>query len=416
MVIRQSVGMRNEKTFTGNRTQNMPWDDETGNKGRNPWGKAPGGDNGGERKSPWGSGGNSGGRGPKQDPDLEEMLNRLQNGMKDIMPGNFGGGKVILAGVGVLALLWLSSGFYIVNPGEHAVVQRFGAWSRTIDTEGLKYHIPAPVEKISKYNVNEIRTMNIGFVGPAGRGATAAAGRDIPEESLMLTSDFNIVDLDFVIQWNISSAEDFIFNIENPENTLRKVAQSAIREVVGQTNMFPIITTERGVVAEKSKAIMQKILNDYKSGINVTQVLITSAEVHPDVQTAFQDVQSAKQDGEDVQNRAQAYREDVLPKARGQASRIVQEAEGYKQSVIARATGDASRFDAMLTAYQSGQDVTKERIYIETMEEVLKNAQKIILDDKGKQGVVPYLPLNELNRVAPAAGSPAPTTTTTKGQ
>jgi membrane protease subunit HflK len=168
--------------------------------------------------------------------------------------------------------------------------------------------------------------------------------------------------------------------------------------------MFPIITTERGIVAEKSKAIMQKILNDYKSGINVTQVLINSAEVHPDVQTAFQDVQSAKQDGEDVQNRAQAYREDILPKARGQATRIKQEAEAYKQSAISRATGDADRFNSILAAYQSGQDVTKERMYIETMESVLKNAQKIILDDKGGKGVVPYLPLNELSRTAPAAG------------
>jgi membrane protease subunit HflK len=391
----------------------MPWDDDSGNKGRNPWGKPTGNDNGGERRNPWGSGGGGYGRGPGNDPDLDDILNRLQNGLKDFMPGNFGGGKVVLAGIGVLALLWLASGFYIVNPGEHAVVQRFGAWNRTVDTEGLKYHFPAPVEKISKYNVNEIRTMNVGFVGGVGRGTNVSGGRDVPEESLMLTSDFNIVDLDFVIQWNISSAEDFIFNIENPENTLRKVAQSAIREVVGQTNMFPIITTERGIVAEKSKAIMQKILNDYKSGINITQVLITSAEVHPDVQTAFQDVQSAKQDGEDVQNRAQAYREDILPKARGQASRVLQEAEGYRQSVISRATGDAERFNSILAAYQSGQDVTKERIYIETMEEVLKNAQKIILDDNNKQGVVPYLPLNELNRVAPAAGT---STTTTKGQ
>jgi membrane protease subunit HflK len=334
----------------------------------------------------------------------------MQDGMKGFFPGNFGGGKVVLAGVGVLALLWLASGFYIVNPGEHAVVQRFGAWNRTMDTEGLKYHLPSPVENVTKFNVNEIRTMNIGFTGPAGRGGNVIPGRDVPEESLMLTSDFNIVDLDFVIQWNITNAEDYIFNIENPENTLRKVAQSAIREVVGQTNMFPIITTERGIVAEKSKAIMQKILNDYKSGINVTQVLINSAEVHPDVQTAFQDVQSAKQDGEDVQNRAQAYREDILPKARGQASRVKQEAEAYKQSVISRATGDADRFNSILAAYQSGQDVTKERIYIETMEEVLKNAQKIIMDDNGKQGVVPYLPLNDLNRTAPAAGS------STKGQ
>ena len=398
----------------------MGWDDNDANKGRNPWGNNPsGGNDGGNRKNPWGTGGggNQGGgrgRGPNQPPDIDDILSRMQDGMKDFIPGGFGGGKLILAGVGALALLWLSSGFYIVNPGEHAVVQRFGAWVRTVDNEGLKYHIPAPIELVNKFNVNEIRTMNIGFTGPVGRGSNVSAGRDVPEESLMLTSDFNIVDLDFVVQWNISSAEDFIFNIENPENTLRKVAQSAIREVVGQTRMFSIITTERGAVADNAKAIMQKILNDYKSGINITQVLINSAEVHPDVQSAFQDVQSAKQDAEDVQNRAQAYREDIIPKARGAASRVTQEAQAYKQSVIARASGDADRFNSVLSAYQSGQDVTKERMYIETMESVLKNAQKIILDDKGGKGVVPYLPLNELTRTAPAAGSAK--STESKGQ
>lgn len=395
----------------------MPWDEDNGNKGRNPWGGGSSSGGGGKRKNPWGSGGggnnnnNGGGRGPygggPEQPDLDDIIARMQDGMKGFLPGDFGGGKAILLGVGALALLWLASGFYTITPGEHAVIQRFGAWERTVDTEGLKYRLPAPIETMSKFNVNEIRTMNIGFISGAGR--TGGNLRDVPDESLMLTSDFNIVDLDFVIQWNISSAEEFIFNIENPENTLRKAAQSAIREVVGQTRMFSIITTERGVVADKAKTIMQKILNDYQSGINVTQVLINSAEVHPDVQSAFQDVQSAKQDGEDVQNRAQAYREDIIPRARGAATRIIQEAEAYKESAIARATGDADRFNSVLRAYQSGQDVTKQRMYIETMESVLKNAQKIIMDDKGKQGVVPYLPLTELNRSQADAKEPANT-------
>lgn len=177
--------------------------------------------------------------------------------------------------------------------------------------------------------------------------------------------------------------------------------------------MFPIITTERAAVAGNAKGIMQKMLNDYKSGINIAQVLINSAEVHPDVQPAFQDVQSAKQDAEDAQNRAGAYREDIIPKARGAATQIIQQAEAYQQSVIARANGDASRFDAVLEAYQSGKDVTKERMYIETMEEVLKNAQKIIMDGKGSQGVVPYLPLNELKN---APERPATSSSNTRGQ
>jgi membrane protease subunit HflK len=390
----------------------MPWD-ENDKKNRNPWGSGPTGNNnsGNKGKNPWGSGGNdNGGRGP-EGPDFDDIFGRFQDGMRGFMPGDFGGGKMILLGAAALAALWLASGFYTINPGEHAVIQRFGAWEKTVDTEGLNYRFPAPIETMTKFNVNEIRTMNIGFASAGGRNT--AGGRDVPEESLMLTSDFNIVDLDFVVQWNISSAEDFLFNIESPENTLRKAAQSAIREVVGQTRMFSIITTERGAVADKAKEIMQKILNDYKAGINITQVLINSAEVHPDVQNAFQDVQSAKQDAEDVQNRAQAYREDIIPKARGAATRVTQEAEAYKQSAIARATGDADRFNSVLSAYQSGQDVTKERMYIETMESVLKNAQKIILDDNGKQGVVPYLPLNDLNRTK---AEPKETTLGTKGQ
>lgn len=410
----------------------MPWDENDGNK-KNPWGSSAGNGGqgnakgGGGKKNPWGGGGSGrgndnggggnrgsygGGRGPDQ--DFDDIFGRFQDGMKGFLPGDFGGGKTILIGIGVVAALWLASGFYTIGPGEHAVIQRFGAWEKTVDQEGLNYRLPAPIETMTKFNVNEIRTMNIGFAAPISGGRNTAGGRDVPEESLMLTSDFNIVDLDFVIQWNISSAEDYLFNIENPDNTLRKVAQSAIREVVGQTRMFSIITTERGAVADQAKTIMQKILNDYKSGINITQVLINSAEVHPDVQSAFQDVQSAKQDAEDVQNRAQAYREDIIPKARGAATRIKQEAEAYKQSAIARATGDADRFNSVLSAYQSGQDVTKERMYIETMESVLKNAQKIILDDNGKQGVVPYLPLNEISR--PKTDSKAATSAETKGQ
>ncbi len=393
----------------------MPWDDNNGNKGKNPWGGSSGGGGGPGRKNPWGTGGgndNGGsGRGGPEQPDIDDILSRMQDSMKDFFPGNFGGGKIIVAGIAALIALWLASGLYTINPGEHAVVKRFGQWTRTVDTEGLKYRLPAPIEVMDKFNVNEIRTMNIGFTATATGGRTAASGGvDLPDESLMLTSDFNIVDLDFVVQWNISSAEDYVFNIEDPENTLRKIAQSAIREVVGQTRMFQIITTERSAVAENAKVIMQKILDHYKSGINITQVLINSAEVHPDVQNAFQDVQSAKQDAEDVQNRAQAYREDIIPKARGAATRVIQESQAYNQSVIARATGDADRFNSVLSAYQSGKDVTKERMYIETMENVLKNAQKIIMDDQGGKGVVPYLPLPEMNR-APSKTEAANTKT-----
>lgn len=366
----------------------------SGDKNKNPWGNHSNDDGG----SPWGGGrGGSGGGG--EPPDMDEMLRRAQENFNSVFPGGGGGHTVaIFAVLGVL-ILWGLSGFYVVNPGENAVIQRFGAWSRTQAEPGLGYHLPTPIESTTIVNVEEIRKMNIGFAESLGsRSSRNPVGvRDIPEESLMLTSDRNIVSLHLEIQWNIKSSEDYVFEIRDQENTIKKVAESAIREVVGQTNMFPIITNQRQEVADKTKEIIQKNLDEYNSGVNVTSVLIQRAELHPDVQGAFQDVQSAKQDAEDVKNRADAYREDILPKARGQAIQMVQEAQAYKQSAIARATGDAERFNSVYTAYLSGKDVTKKRIYIETLEKVLSNAQKIILSEGG-QGVVPYLPLDELNK------------------
>ena len=385
----------------------MGWDDKPDNKRKNPWGK-PGNDD----RGAWGGGGGQKppGGGGNEPPDIDEMLRRAQANFRSVMPGELNSFSIIGIILAAVVALWLASGFFIVNPGDNVVIQRFGAWSRTADKEGLGYHFPAPIESAETVKVNELRSMNIGFTEAYDR--TGERGqRDLPEESLMLTADRNIVDLNIVLQWSIKSAEDFVFNIEDQENTIKQVAQSAIRDIVGQTEMFPIITNKREEVAAKTKAIIQQNLDEYRSGVTISQVLIKKAEVHPDVQDAFQDVQSAKQDAEDVQNRAEAYREDILPKARGLATQMNREAEGYKQSVIAKANGDADRFNSVYAAYLGGKDVTKERIYIETMEEVLKNAQKIILDKDGGSGVVPYLPLNELNkssvRAAPKPENPA---------
>lgn len=373
----------------------MGWEDQGNsdkNKGRrNPWGHQPP-----QQQPPRGPYNNGGGRGPSE-PNIDDLFRRFSDGLNGLFSGGSGGGRIAAIALGAVGLLWLVSGLYIVNPGEQVVVQRFGAWERTRTHEGLGYHFPYPIEARTTVKVNEIRNMTIGFVGQATRGGTSTR-RDIAEESLMLTADRNIVDLDLTIQWNIKSAEDYLFKVQDQESTIKKVAESAIREAVGQTPMFSTLTTGRATVAQKAQEILQRNLDEYHSGVNITQVLIQSAEVHPDVQAAFQDVQSAKQDAEDVQNQAQAYREDIIPRARGNAIQLVQEAQAYKQSTIARANGDASRFDAVYEAYLKGQDVTKQRLYIETMEEVLKNAQKIILDDNGKQGVVPYLPLTELNK------------------
>lgn len=370
----------------------------------NPWGSSSGGDNRGNR-GPWGSGGSGGGRGGNNNdlpPDLNDMLRKAQENLRQVFPRGFQGPRLFgLIALGVMAL-WLASGFYIIVPGESGVIQRFGAWHSTKTDAGLGYHLPYPVETLAKVNVTEIRRLSVGF---SDRVTMSGAQRQIlPEESLMLTADANIVDMDMVVLWTIKSAEDYLFHIREPENTIKKVAESAIREVVGQTLMFPLITQERDNVANRARDIMIKTLDGYKSGITINQVLIQRAEVHPDVQDAFQDVQSAKQDAIEVQNRAGAYREDILPKARGDAIRMKQEAEGYKQSVVARATGDAERFNSIYAAYLTNKDVTRTRLYLETMEDVMKNAQKIIMDgDASKSGVVPYMPLNELK---PAAGSP----------
>lgn len=360
---------------------------------KNPWGNKPGNDD----ASPWGKGGSRGGNGGGEPPDLDDVLKKAQENLKGFIPGGFEGSPVIILAILAILGLWLSSGFYIVNPGENAVVQRFGAWERTQAESGLGYHFPAPIETATILNVQEIKKMNIGFIEGFSRSGQAAT-RDIPNESLMLTSDRNIVDLDIVIQWNIKSAENYVFEILDQENTIKKVAESAIREVVGQTDMFPIITTGRTAVADRTREIIQKNLDEYKSGVNITQVLIDNAEVHPDVQAAFQDVQSAKQDAEDTQNRANAYREDILPKARGRAIQMIQEAQAYEQSTVAKANGDAERFNAVYKAYKTGEDVTKERIFIETMENVLRNANKIILDGDAGGGAVPYLPLESLGQ------------------
>lgn len=389
----------------------------------NPWGKpGPGSEN---SSSPWGvGGGGSGGsrgpsrgpggygRGPNDPPELDEILGRLNQNLKGALPPGMQSIPVLgLAFIAVI-LLWLASGLYVVNPGENAVIQRFGAWTRTQSEPGLGYHLPAPIESANVINVQEIRRLTVGFADSFQRASTAVK-RAVPEESLMLTSDRNIIDLNLEVQWNIKNSEDFLFNIEDQEGTIKKVAESAIREIVGQTPMFQIITNQRQQVADRTKAIIQKNLDEYQSGVNITQVLIQKAEVHPDVQAAFQDVQSAKQDAENVQNLANAYREDIIPKARGAAIKTRQEAEAYQQSTVAKANGDAERFNSIYLAYQNGKDVTKERIYLETMEDVLKNAHKIILDGKQNQGVVPYLPLGELQKksardaadVQPSAGS-----------
>ncbi len=345
--------------------------------GKNPWGQGP--------KQP--SNSNTPSRPGGDLPDLEDILKKAKD--------RFGGGdgddttKIIILGVVIIALLWLASGFYRVLPNENAVIQRFGELNRTQVEPGMGYHLPWPIERLTKVNVTEDRRLTIGFDG------SGQFERDNPDESQMLTSDANIVDIDVVVIWNIQNAHDFIFNIRNQEDTIKRVAESTTREVIGQTELQPIITTGRENIAQRIQKLTQDTLDSYESGVAIRQVLIQDATVHPQVMEAFDDVVAATQDAERFQNEATIYKNDIIPKARGEAIRMIQEAEGYKDARIARAEGEAERFNQLYDAYQGGRDVTRERIYIETMEEVMSRAEKTIIDqESGSTGVVPYLPLN----------------------
>jgi membrane protease subunit HflK len=367
----------------------MPIDND-----KNPWGRKP--DN---KPNPWGSGGgSSGGGGNNNPPDLETLLRQAQERMRQNFPGGFGPGRaVLLIGVAVIGL-WLASGFYLVSPSENAVITRFGQWTTTQTNPGLGYRLPWPIESAQIINVTVDQRIQIGFLDTAGRGGTK---QDVPEESLMLTSDANIVDLDCVVLWNIGSAKEYLFDVRDQEQTIKKVAESALREVVGQTELQPIITGNRNDVAMKAQKIMQDTLDNYKSGVSIKQVIIQDATVHPDVIEAYEDVVAATQDAERFQNEANIYRNDIVPKARGDAVTLTQAAAAYKESIVAKAQGEAARFNAIYAGYIDGKDVTRHRLYIETMEEVMGKAQKIIVDRSASGGVVPYLPLNELK---PAAG------------
>jgi membrane protease subunit HflK len=344
---------------------------------KNPWGNAP--------QRPTNNNKPSGGGGDI--PDIDELIRKAKDNFN--LGGEDGSGKTIIFGMIIVTLLWLGSGFYRVLPNENAVIQRFGELSRTQTEPGMGYHMPWPVEALTKVNVTEDRRLTIGFTG-GGR-----TERDVSEESQMLTSDANIVDIDVVVIWNIANAHDFIFNIKDQEDTIKRVAESTTREVVGQTELQPLITTGRENVARRIQTLTQDTLDAYGSGVAVKQVLIQDATVHPQVMEAFDDVVAAGQDAERFQNEATIYKNDILPRARGEAIRMIQEAEGYKQSRIARAEGEAERFNQLYDAYIGGRDVTRERIYIETMEEIMSKADKTIIDqERGGQGVLPYLPLN----------------------
>ncbi len=368
------------------------------NQGGGPWGSGP--------KGPWGSGPQS--SGPKP-PDLEDLLRRGQDRLQSLLPGgHMSTMGILLIIVGALAV-WGLSGFFRVQSEELGVVMRFGKHVRTVQP-GLNYHLPYPIETVLLPKALRVSTISIGTTTVTDAARRGRATRSVPEESLMLTGDENIVDVDFAVLWRIKpdGVGDFLFNIQNPEGTVKAVAESAMRDVIGRSEIQPILTGARTTTENAVQEMMQKILDGYGAGVLVQQVQLQKVDPPQQVIDAFRDVQAARADLERLQNEAQTYANRVIPDARGRAAQIIQNAEGYKEQAVAEAKGQSARFLKVYEEYRKAPDVTRQRIYLETMEKVLGGAEKIVMDNNGSQGVVPYLPLGELSprRTAPAQANP----------
>ena len=348
--------------------------------------------------SPWGSrpkGGNGSGRGPRP-PNIDEVIKKIQGIINKFIPGGKpGGSKPIILGLILIIVIWAFSGLYRVLPDEQGVVLRFGKFV-SITQPGLNYHIPYPVETVLTPKVTKVHRVDIGFRAASDSGRTSEVG-DVPEESLMLTGDENIANIDFSVFWVIKDAGKFLFKIQSPVVTVKATAETAMREVIARSKLQSILTKGRSSIEIETQEIMQSLLDEYESGIQITQVQTQKADPPDEVIDAFRDVQAARADMERSKNEAEGYQNDVIPRARGDAAKILQEAEAYKKKVIAMAEGEASRFLAIYTEYAKAKRVTQERMYLETMEKVLADIDKVIIDKKAG-GVVPYLPLPALTK------------------
>ena len=352
-------------------------------KGGSPWGSPPGG-------------GNGSGRGGQRPPNIDEVVEKIQKIINKFMPGGkSGGSKPVIFGLILLVVVWAFSGLYRVLPDEQGVVLRFGKFISTTQP-GLNYHIPYPIETVLTPKVTKVNRIDVGFRSASDSGRTSGIG-DVPEESLMLTGDENIANIDFSVFWVIKDAGKFLFKIQSPVETVKAAAETAMRQVIAKSRLQSILTEGRSSIEIETQEIIQSILDEYESGIQVTQVQTQKADPPDQVIDAFRDVQAARADMERSKNEAEGYANDVIPRARGDAAKILQEAEAYKQQVVAAAEGEASRFIAIYSEYSKAKKVTQERMYLETMEKVLADINKVIIDKKSG-GVVPYLPLPELSK------------------
>ena len=356
----------------------MPWND---NANPGPWGAPPPNDGNGDKKPPprrpTGGGGGNGPRGPRrpEGPELNAAFERLQQQVRDFFGGPGGDGVrpgAIAAVAGVGFGLWALSGIYIVQPNEQAVVTTFGAYSRS-EGPGIRYHLPIPLERVEKVPVTSLNRIDIG----------GTATNDVPAESLMLTGDENIVDLDFSVTWRVANARNFVFNVRDQDSAVKAVAESAMREVVGRTPLQDVLTRGRGQVQAQAAETMQRTLDSWNAGVTVVEVQIRTANPPTEVVAAFRDVTNAQQDAESAANEANTYRNRVINEAKGDAAKLIESARGYREQSVREATGDVSRFDQIYNEYRKAPGVTKERLYIETMQRVLQNSNKVVIDGKG---------------------------------
>ncbi len=348
-------------------------------------------------------------------PDLDEVFRDLSKKINNLFGGKKGGSGTpsvspdlpIIPILVLIAIIWLATGFYIVEQGSRGVVLRFGKHVETT-LPGPRWHIPYPIESVEKVNLEQVRTIEVGYRSAEGGTLRSKEIR----ESLMLTDDENIIDLQFAVQYNLKSVEDFQFKNRSTEDSVLGVAETAIREIVGKSKMDFVLYEGREAIAVDAKQLMQHVLDRYQSGINVVNVTMQNAQPPEQVQAAFDDAVKAKQDLERQKNEGQAYANDVIPKARGTAARLAEEASGYKLRVENEAKGDASRFEQILTQYNKAPEVTRQRLYMDAQQQVLTNTSKVLVDQKGGNSLL-YLPLDKLMS-ATTASTPAVATNKTE--
>ena len=377
-----------------------------------PWGTPPGQRPGpqGRPERPWGNGGRGPGGGGPTPPDLDDIIARIQLFLRGLIPPGFGGGggdgapkgggRAAIVILVLIVLGWLGSGFYRVQPDELGVVLRFGAYDRRAEP-GLNYHMPWPVETVLRPAVTRINRTEIGYRSVAtdqpSRAGRDTSTREVPAESLMLTGDENIIDINFAVFWRTRDAREFLFNTRNPEVTVKSASESVVREVIGRTPIQPALTDARARIEAEVLKGVQAILDQYKSGVDIIQVQLQRVDPPAAVIESFRDVQRATTDADRMRNEAESFHNDIVPRARGDAARLIAEADASRQASIAEASGQAQRFLSVLKAYEAAKDVTMTRLYIETMQEILTRTPSIIVDDQLK-GVVPFLPLTDTPR------------------